>query len=111
MRDVRFARDSVAGPLFRKDDPPTSADAARSISPDALCQRLLTEYQLAGPAGLTDEQAAFRANIEGGWKRCSDLRRMGLIEPTGERRPNRSGRDGMVCRRTIAPSPIGGILP
>jgi hypothetical protein len=57
--------------------------------------------------GLTDEQAGVLAEeadhkIVGYWKRCSDLRRAGLIEDIGVRRELSSGSKGMVCVITAA---------
>jgi len=92
-------------PLFRATDPDTSKAGAESIQ-KALGSRLralLAVYWSKYPGGLTDEQAADLAQLfTGGWKRCADLRRLGLISDTGERRPLSSGRMGMVCKITRA---------
>ena len=92
-------------PLFRASDPDTSRAAAESIQKPlgAILRRLLDVYWLADPYALTDEQAADRANLPtGGWKRCADLRRLGLIADTGSRATLRSGRKGMMCQITKA---------
>lgn len=99
--------DSPFGPLFaashaRRTDPATSHGAAASVSSaESHCEMLLAAYRSALPGGLTDEEAAARCGIdplrEGG-KRCADLRRLGLVAPTGEVRAGSSGRARMVCR-------------
>ena len=55
--------------------------------------------------GLTDEEAGMRAalaghEIRGYWKRCSDLRTMGLIHDLGIRRTLSTGSQGIVCAVT-----------
>lgn len=77
----------------RTDDPPTSrqaAHAAISISAAAKKRVLLELFFEAGENGLADYEAAERASdvsddeSGGWWKRCSDLRRDGLIRPFGD---------------------------
>lgn len=78
-QDELFGIESIA--RARNTDPETSKAAARQLSTARSHCRLILEQHLEAPNGLTDEQAVERAGIEeGGWKRCSDLRRMGLIE-------------------------------
>jgi hypothetical protein len=65
---------------------------------------LLTQYYYS-TLGLTDEEAHARAvidghDIKGYWKRCSDLRSLGLIQDTGTRRTLLSGSQGIVCAIT-----------
>lgn len=96
--------DAIAARNARATDPVTSHIAARSVTA-AASQRdaLLVAYRQAGAQGFTDEEAARAAGLlnVGYWKRCSDLRRLGLIEATGRTRPQESGRLGMVCRITM----------
>lgn len=90
-------------PLFRASDPVTSQQGAAHIRPKIGSQmhRLLIQYSAHRIAGLTDEQACTAAGVTtGGWKRCSDLRRLGLIEATGETRTASSGVEQRVCRIT-----------
>jgi hypothetical protein len=76
----------------RTDDPPTSKQAAHSISVSVGAKKriLLELFYEAGEEGMADFEAAERAdgiaNDESGgwWKRCSDLRRDGLIRPFGD---------------------------
>jgi len=88
----------------RATDPATSSMAARSLTAASSNRASLLEaYRRAGNAGLTDEQAATAAGLDataGYWKRCSDLRRLGLISATGEIRNQESGRAAMVCAIT-----------
>lgn len=87
-------------PLFRATDPDTS----RQVSPMRVGSHraiLLAIYADAN-LGLTDEEAAARATaqgheIKGYWKRCSDLRTIGLIQDLGIRRALTSGSQGIVC--------------
>lgn len=90
-------------PLFRASDPDTSRQAQKVIIASHRATLLAFYYQSSG--GLTDEEVAEIAEqcgftIRGYWKRCSDLRRLGLIEDTGDRRTLSSGRLGMVCAIT-----------
>lgn len=90
-------------PLFRASDPVTSQQGAAHIRPKIGSQmhRLLIQYGANRIKGMTDEQACIAAGLTiGGWKRCSDLRRLGLIEPTGETRTGTSGVEQRVCRIT-----------
>lgn len=81
----------------RSSDPVTSKAAARSSAMRASSHkaRLLRAYPAAA-VGFTDEEAAIRADLlsVGYWKRCSDLRNAGLIEPV----PHSNG--GFLTRRT-----------
>lgn len=86
-------------PMFavaRDKDPVTSHAAMDYINAKrgTLAATLLQVY-LAYPDGLTDREAGWRSGIEGCWKRCADLRKLGLIVPTGAVRGTPSG---MVCR-------------
>lgn len=49
------------------------------------CATLLEVYR-AYPEGLTDREVSLKAGVESGWKRSADLRKLGLIRPTGETR-------------------------
>lgn len=102
MRDTRTTRLPPAPlPLWlaaRNTDPETSRAAAASIDRRGLCAILERAYREAGASGLTDSEAAERVGIDGAWKRCSDLRRLGIIVPTGATRTAPSGRQQQVCR-------------
>jgi len=90
-------------PLFRATDPETS----RQVSPLRVGTHraiLLQQYYYA-TLGLTDEEAGMRAalaghEIKGYWKRCSDLRTLGLIVDLGHSRRLSSGSQGIVCAIT-----------
>ena len=85
-------------PLFRATDPDTSRNAVPRRGSQAMT--ILALYDNIG--GLTDEQAVEISGLVGGWKRCSDLRRLGFITDTGERRKTLGGCQAMVCRITPA---------
>ena len=92
-------------PLFRATDPETS----RQVSPIRVGSHraLLLEQYATATLGLTDEEAGMRAalaghEIRGYWKRCSDLRTMGLIQDLGIRRTLTTGSQGIVCAITQA---------
>ena len=90
-------------PLFRRSDPETSK-AAGLAAKEFLGhhERLIVEALAAGPGtkdelasrcGLTEQQVA---------RRMHGLKRAGLVEPTGETRPSRSGRPERVWKATAA---------
>ena len=85
-------------PLFRATDPDTSRNAVPRRGSQAMT--LLALYDNLG--GLTDEQAVEISGLTGGWKRCSDLRRLGLIADSGDRRTTIGGAKAMVYRITPA---------
>ena len=94
--------------MHRDHDPVTSVMAAANVTCRARSQKwlLLVCYTQAGEQGLTDEEAGIRSGLKDRganyWRRCSDLRAMGLIQPTGEKRISTMGELRMVCRITAA---------
>ena len=97
-------------PAARRSDPMTSQRASNKFRRDTLRHRLLSQY--SGTAGLTDDEAAQRADVRtGGWKRCSDLRSLGLIASTGElKRSELTGSEAMVCAITFSGKRLLGQL-
>ena len=91
-------------PLFRNTDPEGSVNGAKHIIPrrGSQAMRILAVYAEHPVWGLIDETAAGMAGIVHGWKRCADLRRLGLIEATGDTAPTVAGVNAMVCRITPA---------
>lgn len=92
-------------PAARTSDPMTSKLGEKDMRPRRGTQamRLLVAYNHVDPslAGLTDEQAATAAGLNNGaWKRCSDLRRAGFIEPTGLMGLSSFGSAVQICRIT-----------
>ncbi len=85
----------------RTSDPGTSHEAAAKLSDKQTMMRtLLATYR---ETNWTAEEASFVAGYsaeDGAWKRVSDLKRAGWIEPTGATRPGSSGRQQQVCRIT-----------
>ena len=92
----------------RASDPSTSRKAVQSAAIRAGSQRyrLLKKYALHGANGLTDEQAGALAELNTPgtcyWKRCSELREFGYIEPLGLTRLASTGEQQMVCAITVA---------
>lgn len=93
--DLRFP------PGVRADDWETSQAADRMISGKrpTLAVKMLRAYL---GADLTDEEAATRTELLRScyWKRSSELRYLGFIEPTGATRQGVAGVARIVCRIT-----------
>lgn len=94
---------------YRNTDPETSKEAWDSVANDAANQRIKLLRLYAEMEDATDDEVAFVADMLDGnnyTKRCSDLRRQGLIEPIRDEggkvltRPGLSGRSRMLCRIT-----------
>jgi hypothetical protein len=87
--------------LSHRDDPETSREAAATVT--SRTRRAMLSAFIDG-AELTDDEAGLRAGI-GNYsqrRRCSELRSLGLIEPTGAVRATEGGGRGLVCRITPA---------
>jgi len=87
----------------RLSDPATSHKAAScpsSIMKWASNKHLL--LRAFGKRSMTDEQAEVRSGVRiaGFWKRCSELRGLGLIESTGKTEVASTGKEVMVSRIT-----------
>lgn len=69
--------------IARTDDPATSHAAAAKVKrgTDAYCVWM---WYRANPSGATAKEYAQWAKHDGGWKRCSDLLKIGLLRETGE---------------------------
>ena len=93
-------RDWLPEPSARRNDPNTSKSAARRLRSGTQLARLAVVYR--NSEGLTDDEAGTLAGLaqSGYWKRCSDLRKANIIEPTGDTRAGRSGEQQRVCRLT-----------
>lgn len=94
-------------PLFRSADPITSVLAAGDVKPHRTSQAMLLLAEYAKGAGLTDEDAGYASGLAQKpkccyWKRCSELRAKGWIEPTGQLRMSIAGSHMMVCAITPA---------
>jgi hypothetical protein len=87
----------AAATRARASDPATSHAAARSLDTRTIVAQLSRAYRDAGGRGLTDEVASDIVGADGAWKRCSELRKLGLIVATGETRDGSSGRAQRVC--------------
>lgn len=80
----------------------TSADAATTIAPAAQHLQLVVLRTLFafGTATVLETVAATSYSRESLQPRFSELIQLGLVEPTGERRRNPSGRSAAVLRLT-----------
>lgn len=86
-----------AAPGFKRDG--TSRDAARSMADAAPCLKSQCWSALRDRPMTADEcAAAIGVSILAIRPRFSELLREGLIEDTGERRANASGRKAQVMR-------------
>ena len=86
--------------LARTSDPETSQAASKLNKGARETQRhklLMTYWRLGA---MTDEEASDLAHIKHGWKRCSELRNMGYIKPTGKTKKTKSGGTARICRIT-----------
>lgn len=91
---------------YRSTDTTTSKQAPAATKRLKIMHQLLDVYMLND---VTDEEAVelllgHPATLadEGKRRRCSDLRALGWIAPTGETRPNASGRQRIICAITDA---------
>lgn len=90
-------------PRARTTDPATSHAAAAALSDKHTIMRTLLLVFHGHPAGLTAEQACTLAGYgpeHGGWKRVSDLKRAGLLFPTGDTMTGQQGRAQQVLAIT-----------
>jgi hypothetical protein len=91
------------GAYARRNDPETSREAAEGSLPGWM-----THAMQILPAFLHADLNAYEASVKSGmiersacpWHRVSDLKRLGLIEPTGEKRAGATDRMQMVYRIT-----------
>lgn len=85
-----------------KGDDGTSQDAADAIAPSVSHLRRLAIAALEQLGEATPLEAVAVAGVtrEALQPRFSELRAMGLVEPTGARRPNPSGKNAAVLRLT-----------
>jgi hypothetical protein len=88
----------------RASDPATSHAAAASIDITGQALRVLVAYH-EHPRALLDHDAYRLVGLDDSGKRaahqrCSDLRRLKLIERTGDRAMTPMGKSGYVCRIT-----------
>ena len=80
-KDKRKAQMELAlAPAARASDPVTSQEAARRPR-ESQRMRVLRVYLTHHD--LTDEEAGRHSGVTGAWKRCSELRQLGLIEVHG----------------------------
>ena len=88
----------------RRNNGATSKAGAKDITVRAGSQRALVLFWYSIQA-LTDDEAGRWSGLAKRpkccyWKRCSELRQAGYIEPTGETRVSLAGVEQQVCRIT-----------
>ena len=90
----------------RLTDPATSKKAGEHAKIRSGSQRHQLLRMYAEHGGLTDEEAGDLSGLRRPgvcyWKRCSELRQQGYIEPTGATRESSVGEYQQVCRVTEA---------
>lgn len=91
-------------PTARPYGAQTSAMAGANVQMRVGSQRwiLLAKYAEHRLLGLTDEQAGLYTGLADKpgccyWKRCSELRELGMIKVTDEKRMSRAGEFQRVC--------------
>lgn len=93
-------------PTARTTDPKTSHIAGAKVLVRAGSQRWKVLQAYLQGAAIDDEigQITGLASLPNCcyWKRCSELRQAGYIEPTGDTRLSRANQQQMVCRITKA---------
>jgi predicted ArsR family transcriptional regulator len=90
-----FARTHARG-----DDLDTSHDAAESAESISKRHKAIVYAALKMHGPLTSEEIAAKTRLEHAqtWRRVSDLRNDGEVIDSGERRPNKSGRQAAVWK-------------
>lgn len=103
-----IVNEAIIIPLFRNSDPSTSKKAGKAVAQRSPSQReiLLRAYS-RGLIGYTDEEAGVVTGLIHKprccyWKRCSELRAMGYINPTGDYAKSTAGEFQMICCITEA---------
>ena len=89
--------------FVRNTDPPTSQEAAASrdnrIRWGSQRHKLLAAF--ADAPDLTDEEAGKTTGLYASracyWKRCGELRELGLIKQAGQTRTSACGHEVLVC--------------
>lgn len=94
------AREKLARPMVRNTDGDTSREAEegnRAIRREQI-QKFVAVFHAAGDDGLTDEQAHDAVGLQSHTPRVADMKRAGMLEPTGQRRATKSGATARVYR-------------
>jgi hypothetical protein len=97
--------EAIIIPMFRNSDPVTSKKAAKGASKRSPSQQTILLKAYRGGRGLTDEEAGVVTGLALKpkccyWKRCSELRTMGFIVPTGDFARSSANELQMICKMT-----------
>ena len=92
-------------PMFRNTDPVTSKIAGKSASKRSPSQQMIILRAFASGRGFTDEEVGDFTGLSANrrccyWKRCSELRTMGFIVPTGDFGKSSANELQMICKVT-----------
>lgn len=91
----------VPGPHARDTDPHTSHAAAHHLSDKTTIMRAMLAEFARYQHGLTAEWVCgLTDHLNGGWKRVSDLKRLGYVKPTGKTVTGSSGRQQQLLAIT-----------
>lgn len=98
--------EAIIIPMFRHSDPVTSKKAAKGASKRSPSQQTILLKAYRGGRGLTDEEAGVVTGLALKprccyWKRCSELRAMGFIVPTGDFAKSSAGELQRICKMTL----------
>lgn len=91
--------------MTKRKNPPTSAEAFKSITEDqlrAIYKKIIDALRLIGEGSQEDIAAKAKVDREKIWKRLSELHNMGFIYRPGNTRVLRSGRKGYTWMLTEA---------
>lgn len=84
-------------------EPTTSKDAADAMrAASAKLRVTVLKHLLRRPSTVHEAAASLELTVVAVAPRFTELRRLGLIEPSGERRKNDSGKSAHVWRATAA---------
>lgn len=94
------AREKLVRPMVRTGDGDTSreAEAGNRLVRREQVQQFVAAFREAGGRGLTDEEAHDAVGLQSHTPRVADMKRAGMLEPTGERRATKSGATAHVYR-------------
>jgi hypothetical protein len=94
--------DALPAPSHR-GDPSTSREAAAKVKVGAVARKVIAALARAGEHGTTDDELGIATGVDpphSAATRRGELAKLGLVEPTGERRDTSRGNPAVVHRLT-----------